>query len=62
MGGQLRVAPRAVLGFDMNAALAIGAALGIPPRAVVELLPPIEAAMVLQVNKSDNQSDLDGQS
>ncbi len=62
MGGQLRVAPRAVLGFDMTAALAMGAALGIDTRAVVELLTPIEAAMVRQVNKSDNQSDLDGQS
>ena len=62
LGGQLRVAPRAVLGFDMTAALAMGEALGISPRAVVELLPPIEAAMVRQVNKSDDQSDLDGQS
>lgn len=62
LGGQLRVAPHAVLGFDMTAALAMGDALGISPRAVVELLPPIEAAMVLQVNKSDNQSDLDGPS
>lgn len=50
LGGQLRVAPRAVLGFDMTAALAMGAALGISPRAVVELLPPIEAAMVGRVN------------
>lgn len=62
LGGQLRLAPRAVLGFDMTAALAMGDALGISPRAVVELLPPIEAAMLRQVNKSDNQSDLDGPS
>jgi hypothetical protein len=34
----------------MTAALAMGAALSISPRAVVELLPPIEAAMVRQVN------------
>jgi hypothetical protein len=41
----------------MTAALAIGAALGIPPRAVVELLPPIEAAMLRQMNeKIDNDS------
>ena len=52
------MAPRAVLGFDMTAALAMGAALGISPRAVVELLPPIEAAMVGHVNeKLDMERD-----
>jgi len=34
----------------MTAALAMGAALGIMPRAVVELLPPIEAAMLRHTN------------
>jgi hypothetical protein len=41
----------------MTAALAMGAALGIAPRAVVELLPPIEAAMVGRLNaKIENDS------
>ena len=57
LGGQLRVAPRAVIGFDMTAALAMGEALGISPRAVVELLPPIEAAMLRHAN---SQIDEDG--
>jgi hypothetical protein len=58
MGGQLRVAPRAVIGFDMTAALAIGAALGIDTRAVVELLPPIEAAMLRHIANLDEHSDI----
>jgi hypothetical protein len=44
------VAPGAVIGFDITAAIAMGEALGISARAVVELLPPIEAAMLRQTN------------
>jgi glycerol-3-phosphate responsive antiterminator len=40
-----------VLGWDMTAALAMGSALGITPRAVVELLPGIEAAMIRKLNE-----------
>jgi hypothetical protein len=48
-----------VLGWDMTAALAIGRALGVPARAVAELLPPIEAAMVLRLNEQ-MEKDRDG--
>lgn len=40
-----------MLGWDLNAALALGAALGIPAAALAELLPPVEAAMVKALNK-----------
>ena len=48
--GQLRVAEGAVLGWDMGAVLAMADASGLDPRAAVELLPVIEAAMVRAVN------------
>lgn len=51
MGGQIRAIPGAVLGWDMTAALAMAAAMGISPRAVVELLPVIEALMVRKLNE-----------
>jgi hypothetical protein len=51
MGGQIRAVPGRVLGWDMTAALAMGSALGITPRAVVELLPGIEAAMIRNLNE-----------
>ena len=35
----------------MTAALAMASAMGISPRAVVELLPVIEAAMVRKLNE-----------
>jgi len=50
LGGQIRAMPGAVLGWDMTAALALGRALGVPERAMGELLPEIEAVMVRQVN------------
>jgi hypothetical protein len=34
----------------MNAALALGRALGIPPLAIAELLPVIEAEMIRRTN------------
>jgi len=40
----------AVLGWDMGAALQLGAALGLTPRIIAELLPPIEAVMVRKIN------------
>ena len=51
LGGQMRVIPGAVIGWDMGAALALGAALGIPPPAIAELLPALEAVMVRRVNE-----------
>jgi hypothetical protein len=51
MGGQIRAIPGAVLGWDMTAALSMAAAMGISPRAVVELLPVIEAVMVRKLNE-----------
>ena len=51
MGGQIRAIPGAVLGWDMTAALAMASAMGIAPRAVVELLPVIEAVMVRKLNE-----------
>lgn len=40
-----------MIGWDMNAALQLGAALGIAPRAIAELLPPVEAVMVRKINE-----------
>ena len=51
LGGQLRVAPGAVLGWDMGAALAMAQALGINTLSAAELLPEIEAVMVRKVNE-----------
>ena len=50
LGGQLRIVPGAVIGWDLGAAIALGAALGIPAPAIAELLPAIEAVMVRCVN------------
>lgn len=50
LGGQLRVASNVIIGWDMNAALAMARALGIDVRAVVELLPEIEAEMAAKLN------------
>ena len=51
LGGQLRLAPGAVIGWDMGAALMLGAALGVPAPAIAELLPEIEAVMVRKLNE-----------
>jgi hypothetical protein len=51
LGGQLRVLPGAVIGWDMSAALALGDALGVSPLAMAELLPFIEAVMVRKLNE-----------
>ncbi len=50
LGGQLRLAPNAVIGWDMSAALALGRAMGVDMRAAAELLPEIEAQMVRNLN------------
>jgi hypothetical protein len=41
----------------MTAAIAMGEAMGITPRAVVELLPPIEAAMLRHIANLDEHSE-----
>ena len=56
LGGQLRVLPGAVIGWDMSTALALGDALGIPSVAMAELLPVIEAVMVTKLNEQMEQS------
>ena len=57
LGGQVRVVTGAeggaVTGWDMSATLQLGAALGIAPRVIAELLPSIEAVMVRKLNVSD---------
>jgi hypothetical protein len=56
LGGQVRfaggVSGGAVLGWDMAAALQVGAALGLSPLIIAELLPPIEAVMVRKINET----------
>ncbi len=42
----------AVIGWDLNAALGLAAALGISTTAAAELLPIIEAAMVRKMNEA----------
>ena len=51
LGGQLRVIPGAVVGWDMSAALAVARALGIDALIAAELLPEIEAVMVRKLNE-----------
>jgi hypothetical protein len=41
-----------VTGWDMTAALALAAALGIPARVAAEFLPAIETAAVAAINRS----------
>ena len=52
LGGQLRVIPGAVIGWDLGAALALAQALGIAPLVAAELLPEIEAVMVQKLNEA----------
>ena len=51
--GQLRVAPSAaiVIGLDLGAALAIGAALGHDAYTLAELLPAAEAGLIGAFNR-----------
>jgi hypothetical protein len=46
----------AVIGWDMSAALTLGDALGIPPLAMAELLPAVEAVMVAKLNEQMDHS------
>ena len=51
LGGQLRVVPGAVIGWDLGAAVALGRALGVNPLATAEILPAIEAVAVRAINE-----------
>ncbi len=54
LGGQLRLSPAGgVIGWDMDAALALARALGTDPAAVGHLLPAIEAVMVRKMNEKN---------
>ena len=44
----------------MGAALPLGAALGISPIAIAELLPPIEAVMVRKINEEMRSGRAEG--
>ena len=56
LGGQVRVAGGmsggTVLGWDLGAALQLGAALRLSPLILAELLPPLEAVMVRKINET----------
>jgi hypothetical protein len=56
LGGQRRVIPGAVIGWDMGAALALASALGMDLLAAGELLPEIEAVMVRKLNEAIGDS------
>jgi hypothetical protein len=57
MGGQLRVVPGAVLGWDLAAAMALAAALGINPLIAAEFLPALEAVAVNALNEQIKSGD-----
>ena len=57
LGGQMRVAGKAVLGWDMGAAFALARALGLNPMVVAELLPELEAVMVRRINEKIGAED-----
>lgn len=59
LGGQLRVASGMTvrfIGWDMNAALALGAALGIESMAVAVFLPDIEEVAMSKLNEQVEQA------
>ena len=57
LGGQMRVAGKAVIGWDMGAALALARALGVNLMVVAELLPDLEAVMVRRINEKIGDED-----
>jgi hypothetical protein len=57
LGGQMRVAGRAIIGWDMTAALALARALGVNPMVAAELLPDLEAVMVRRINEKIGDPD-----
>ena len=57
LGGQIRVAGKAVIGWDMGSALALARALGLNPMVAAELLPELEAVMVRRINEKIGAED-----
>lgn len=57
LGGQVRVAGKAVIGWDMGAVLALARALGLNPMVAAELLPELEAVMVRRSNEKIGAED-----
>lgn len=57
LGGQTRVAGKAVIGWDMGSALALAHALGLNPMVAAELLPELEAVMVRRINEKIGTED-----
>ena len=53
----MRVAGRAIIGWDMSAALALARALGLNLMVVAELLPELEAVMVRRINEKIGNPD-----
>ena len=57
LGGQMRVAGKAVIGWDMGAAMALARALGLNLMVAAELLPELEAVMVRRINEKIGAED-----
>ena len=57
LGGQMRVAGKAVIGWDISAALSLAKALGLNLMVVAELLPDLEAVMVRRSNEKIEGSE-----
>ena len=57
LGGQMRVAGKAVIGWDLGAALTLAGALGVNPMVAAELLPELEAVMVRRLNEKIGAED-----
>ena len=53
----MRVVGKAVIGWDMGAALALAQALGLNPMVAAELLPELEAVMVRRINEKIGAED-----
>ena len=53
----MRVAGKAVIGWDMSAAMTIAQALGLNVMVVAELLPDLEAVMVRRINDKIGDSE-----
>ena len=53
----MRVAGKAVLGWEMGSAFALAQALGVNPLVVAELLPELEAVMVRRINEKIGDPD-----
>jgi hypothetical protein len=53
------MARASIIGWDMGAALQLGAALAIPPCAMAEMLPAIEAVMVRKMNEAVRSSSVE---